>query len=433
MKKLIHLLLLSLTLAPARAQLHTGKTDTLYSKVLGEPRRILIYLPSGYGDTYFYPRQYPVLYLLDGDSHFNSVSSIVQLLSEGRGPMDFPDLIIVAIPNTDRMRDLTPTQITYDPTHQADSATLRHTGGGEKFISFIGSELMPYIDSTYRTAPYRIFMGHSLGGLTVINTFIHHTAMFNAYVALDPSMSWDDKKLLRQTKDLLKKKAFDGRSLYLGIADNLPPGADTSHLWSDTTSLFSVHMGSIFALRNNILAAWPHSTPKPFIPFTGQLPVVEKVPPPGTPPFRFAWKYYPDYDHSALPIPAEYDALRFIFNYYQLIFPFREFFPPSWTEDSLIAAHYRTISWYMGYKVLPPEFVVNNTGYQLMGSHQLDRAAYYFHLNMDNYPNSFNVYDSMGDLLVAKEQKDSAIKCYQKALMLRENPDTRKKLEKLSR
>jgi len=432
MKKLFYLMMLSLLLAQAsRAQINAGKTDTLYSKTLGEARRLHIYLPSSYGDTYFYPHRYPVLYLLDGDSHINSVSSIVQILSEGRGPMDFPELIIVAIPNTDRMRDLTPTRITHDPTHQADSATLSRTGGGEKFLGFISNELIPYIDSTYRTTPYKIFMGHSLGGLTVINTFLHHTSLFNAYVATDPSMSWDDKKLLHQAKDILKEKKFAGRTLYLGIADNLPSGADTTTVLTDTNNIFSIHMGSVFALRNSILAAWPHSAPPPFVPFTAQLPVAEKVPPAGPAPFRFAWKYYPDYDHQALPVPAEYDALRFIFNYYSFAFPFREFFAPGWTQDSLIAAHYRSISWYMGYKVAPPEFVINGAGYQLMGGHQLDRAAYYFHLNMDNYPNSFNVYDSMGDLLVARAEKDSAMKCYQKALLLRDNPDTRKKLEEL--
>ncbi|MBN8855164.1 MAG: hypothetical protein BGO55_24845 [Sphingobacteriales bacterium 50-39] len=437
MKKLFYLIMLSLMLAQtqqAQAQIHAGQTDTLYSKTLGETRRLHIYLPASYGDTYFYPRRYPVLYLLDGDTHFNAVSTIVQLLSEIRGgPMDFPELIIVAIPNTDRIRDLTPTHVTHDLNPESDSASLSRTGGGEKFLSFIGNELMPHIDSLYRTTPYKIFMGHSLGGLTVINTLLHHTAMFNAYVALDPSMFWDDKKLLHQAKNILKEKKFDGRALYLGIADNLAPGVDTTTIWRDTTSLFSIHMSSIFALRNSILTAWPRSTPRPFVPFTGQTPVAEKAPPAGLPPFRFAWKYYPDYDHSALPLPAEYDALRFIFSYYSLSFPFHEFFAPGWTQDSLITAHYRTISWYMGYKVSPPEFVINNTGYQLMGGHQLDRAAYYFHLNMDNYPNSFNVYDSMGDLLVERAQKDSAMKCYQKALLLRENPDTRKKLEGLSR
>jgi hypothetical protein len=347
--------------------------------------------------------------------------------------MDFPELIIVAIPNTDRMRDLTPTHVTHDLNPEADSAALSRTGGGEKFLTFISKELMPHIDSAYRTAPYKIFMGHSLGGLTVVNAFLHHTAMFNAYVALDPSMSWDDRKLLHEAKDILKEKKFDGRAFYLGIADNLAPGVDTSTIWSDTASLFSIHMGSIFTLRNSILAAWPHSLPPAFVPFTGRAPVAEKVPPPGAPPFRCAWKYYPDYDHGALPLPAEYDALRFIFNYYKLDFPFHEFFAPTWTGDSLIAAHYRTISWYMGYKVDPPEFVINTTGYQLMGGHQLERAVYYFHLNMENYPNSFNVYDSMGDVLAEREQKDSAMKCYQKALLLRENPDTRKKLVDLSR
>jgi predicted alpha/beta superfamily hydrolase len=433
MKKLFSLMTLSLLLLHGRAQIQAGRTDTLYSKVLGESRRLLIYLPSSYSDTYFYPRRYPVLYLLDGDSHFNSVSSMVQTLSEHRGPLDFPELIIVGIPNTDRMRDLTPTHVTHDLNPQSDSTALSRTGGGEKFLQFIGGELIPHIDSLYRTAPYKIFVGHSLGGLLVVNAFLHHTSLFNAYVALDPSMFWDEKKLLYQAKDILKEKKFDGRALYLGIADNLAAGKDTSTILSDSSNLFSIHMGSIFAFRNSVQAAWPHAAPPPFLPFTGQLPVSEKVPPAGSPPFRFAWKYYPDYDHGALPLPATYDALRFIFNYYSINFPFHEFFAAGWTQDSLISAHYRTISWYMGYKVSPPEFVINNTGYQLLGARQLDRAAYYFHLNMDNYPNSFNVYDSMGDVAAARADKDSAKKCYQKALILRENPDTRKKLEDLSR
>jgi len=109
-----------------------GKTDTLYSKILGEARHIRIYLPSSYGDTYFYPRRYPVLYLLDGDSHFNSVSSMIQLLSESRGPMDFPELIVVAIPNTDRNRDLTPTRPNHEP--RMDSASR---GNRQKFPKLI--------------------------------------------------------------------------------------------------------------------------------------------------------------------------------------------------------------------------------------------------------------------------------------------------------
>jgi len=315
-----------------------------------------------------------------------------------------------------------------------DSASATRTGGGEKFLSFISNELIPHIDSLYRTAPYRIFMGHSLGGLTVINAFLHHTAMFNAYVATDPSMSWDNKKLLLQAKDALKENKFTGRSLFLAIADNIPPGQDTVTLWSDTSGLFNRHMQSIFTLRNTILTAYPRSIPPAFVPFTGQPPIPEKAADyMGAQPFRFSWKYYPDCDHGTLPLPAEYDAFRFVFNYYSLNFPFPEFFQPAWTQDTLLATHYKVISRHMGYKIPPPETVVNNIGYQLMNSRQFDRAAYFFYLNIENYPESFNVYDSMGDLMAARGDKDTAIKCFEKVLTLRENPETRQKLENLRR
>ena len=91
------------------------------------------------------------------------------------------------------------------------------------------------------------------------------------------------------------------------------------------------------------------------------------------------------------------------------------------------------ISRQMGYKVPPPEPLINSIGYQLMGSHQYNRAAYYFMMNVSNYPKSANVYDSMGDLLGAMQQKDTAIKCYQQALLLHESAETREKMEKLKR
>ncbi|HEX3386461.1 MAG TPA: alpha/beta hydrolase-fold protein, partial [Mucilaginibacter sp.] len=91
-------------------------------------------------------------------------------------------------PNTNRMRDLTPTNVPPD----------KSSGGGEKFTDFIKTELMPHIDSIYPTASYKMLIGHSLGGLMAINTLINHPEMFNAYVAIDPSMWWDDRKLLNR-------------------------------------------------------------------------------------------------------------------------------------------------------------------------------------------------------------------------------------------
>jgi len=254
-------------------------------------------------------------------------------------------------------------------------------------------------------------------------------------------MSWDQQKLVRQAKEILQESKngiipenrFAGKTLFLAIANNLPPGMDTTTIRSDTNNLFARHMNAIFSLRNTLTAAWPQKPPV-FIPFSGQPPIPEKLPPPGAAlPLRFSWKFYPEYDHGGLPLPADYDGLRFTFNYYSIYFPFPELFRPTWTTDTLIATHYKAISRQLGYKVPPPETLINDIGYQMMGSRQFDRAAYYFQLNIDNYPNSFNVYDSMGDLLAVMQQKDTAVKCYQKALTLREEPGTREKMEKLRR
>ena len=98
---------------------------------------------------------------------------------------------------------------------------FKTSGGGEKFISFIERELMPHVDSLYPTAPYRMLIGHSLGGLTVMNTLIHHTNLFKSYVAIDPAMSWDNQKLLKETKKALANNTYSGISLFLGIANTM--------------------------------------------------------------------------------------------------------------------------------------------------------------------------------------------------------------------
>jgi predicted alpha/beta superfamily hydrolase len=184
-------------------QIVIGSKDTIYSKILNEQRKIWIYVPSSPSDTVFFKQsyRYPVIYLLDGDLHFSSVVGMIQQLSSVNGNTICPEMIVVGIPNTDRTRDLTPTHI--DSYLELDSTFCKNSGGGRKFISFIEKELMPHIDSLYPTAPYRIFIGHSFGGLTVMNTLIHHTNLFNAYIAIEPSMWWDNQKLLNEAKTIL--------------------------------------------------------------------------------------------------------------------------------------------------------------------------------------------------------------------------------------
>ncbi|MFN8583426.1 MAG: alpha/beta hydrolase-fold protein, partial [Gemmatimonadaceae bacterium] len=146
-----------------------GTTDSVYSTVLKEWRRYLVYTPPSYDDTTYLPARYPVLYLLDGEAHFHSVSGLIQILGTGvNGTFVVPEMIVVAIPNTHRMRDLTPTRADHGPDGKKvpDFAV---SGGGPEFLRFLKTELVSRIDSAYRTAPYRVFIGHSLGGLMAIS------------------------------------------------------------------------------------------------------------------------------------------------------------------------------------------------------------------------------------------------------------------------
>ena len=85
----------------------------------------------------------------------------------------------------------------------------------------------------------------------------------------------------------------------------------------------------------------------------------------------------------------------------------------------------------MGYPVRPSENFVNALGYNSLMRKNYVQAEYYFRLNVENYPFSFNAYDSYGDFFAVTGNKTKAIEFYTKALSLKENPDSRIKLNKL--
>jgi hypothetical protein len=381
-----------------------GKKDSIYSKLLHEKREIWIHLPGSANNSLFRSQRYPVVYLLDGDAHFYSVAGMIHQLSEINGNTLLPEMIVVGIPNTDRMRDLTPS---HSPTgYTGDSVGVVTSGGGEIFISFIEKELMPYVDSLYPTAPYKVFIGHSLGGLTVVNALMHHTRLFNSYIAIDPSMWWNNQLLLKQSGNILTQNNFNGRTLFLGVANTMPPGMDTAKVWKDNSNNTD-HIRSILLLANELKKGKGDG-------------------------LRWEYKYYPEDSHGSVPLISEYDGLKYIFDFYNFKNS-NSLFDSSYSAAALVKMvtdHYQKISFGMGYEVLPQESFVNNLGYGFLQNKMFEKAYTFFNLNIVNYPKSFNVYDSMGDYYIAKNDNLKAAEYFRKALALNENPDTRKKLEK---
>ena len=382
-----------------------GKVITIDSKILGEQRKIMVFVPHDDYGPGASGQRYPVVYLLDGEGHFSSVMGMMQQLSEVNGNAVLPGMILVGITNTDRLRDLTPTHAATG--YNGDSASVKNSGGGEAFMSFIGKELIPYIDSVYPTAPYRTLIGHSLGGLTVINTLIHHPQLFNAYLAIDPSMWWDKQKLLKQADTALAAHSFEGKTLYLGIANTMPQGMDTARVRTDTAKA-TIHIRSILQLAD----------------------ALKRNPQNG---LRWNYKYYDGDSHGSVPLITEYDGSRFIFNYFNAP-QLERIFDPGTTADGAITMlrdHYKTISGQMGYTVLPPVDYVNGMGYNFLQNKMPEKAHAFFQLNIDNYPTNGNAYDSMGDYYAEMGDKQKAIDFYTKAYAISKNPETKSKLDKL--
>lgn len=379
-----------------------GKIDSVQSNILGENRKIWVHVPDGAANS---KERFPVVYVLDGDGHFSSVVGMIQQLSTVNGNMMCPKMIVVGIPNTDRTRDLTPTHINADPPFM-DSTSSKTSGGGENFITFIEKELMPHIEAKYPTAPYKMLIGHSFGGLAVMQTFVYHNDLFNSYICIDPSMWWDKENLLKQTQKVLQEKKFAGKSLYLGIANTMEDGMDIKKVQKDTSS-DTKHIRSILKLQ----AAFEKNKQNGL---------------------NYKGKYYADDTHSSAPLITEYEALRFFFDYFPLKIGMKDFTDSTGALATKFQNHFANLSQKMGYQIKPDEMEINYMGYDFLGRKIYKTAESLFKLNVENHPESYNVYDSYGDYFSAIGDKAKAIEQFKKALSLKENPDTQKKLNKLS-
>lgn len=193
------------------APLVIGDTFTMESKALGETRRINVYAPPGYAES---PEaRFPVLYMPDGGmaEDFLHVAGLVQV-SVGNGTMR--PFLLVGIENTQRRRDMTgPTE------NEEDKKIAPKVGGSEAFRKFIRNELMPEVKRRYRTTNETAIVGESLAGLFVVETFFLEPDLFDTYIAFDPSLWWNNRKLLSGAGEQLRARPTLKKTLYFASSD----------------------------------------------------------------------------------------------------------------------------------------------------------------------------------------------------------------------
>lgn len=380
-----------------------GYLDSLQSEILDESRHIWVYVPDEATSELYTKTTYPVLYLLDGSGHFHTVTGLLENLGDNA---IVPKMVVVAIHNTDRTRDLTPTHM---DEMFGDSSFVKTSGGGDQFLEFMEKELIPYVEGKYPVTGYRTFVGHSFGGLTTVYALLSRPELFNNYISIDPSLWWDDWVLVKKADAVLEGDKLDGRALYIGVANTMEEGMDIDRVREDTARS-SDHIRSILAF-------------------------IEKIEDNRESPLEFGWEYYKDDDHGSVPLITEYDALRFLFPWYRLK-GLNEFFAEDAADEPekllmKLEAHYEKVSEQFGYEVPPSEPDVNSLGYNFMTVNKPAMAKAMFELNIKNYPESANVYDSMGDFYLDQEDTVQAIEQFKKALELGDSPFTKEKLSQL--
>ena len=341
---------------------------TIHSNVLNEDRAILVRMPpaaQGKKD------KYPVLYLADGDGHINEVGAIIDFLaSQNR----CTPLIVVGIPNTDRTRDLTPSHSDQKNPQGVVIQAEPTSGGGDKFLEFIQTELFPEIEKRYPTQPYRIFAGHSLGGLLAIHALIAHPDMFNAYIAVSPSLQWDNQHTLHQAQAFFARQKEFNKTLFFSLGNE---GATPNP------------MGDGFEQLQKLFTT---STPRGFIVRSAR---------------------YPDEDHGSTTFLAHYAGLRTVFDGWVMPRDPKDGLPVGGLKG--VEQHYRELSERFGFPV-SSEAAINQTGYALLGQKKIEDALAAFRRNVELYPGSANVYDSLADGLEAAGKADLARQNVQKAV-----------------
>ena len=353
-----------------------GEKVKIHSDVLEEDRTLLIRLPQDYEKS---KQKYPVLYLLDAEFFFQQASAAVQFLSENDyiRNQPIPQMIIVGIVNVDRNRDYTPT---YAP-EQPGNLRFPTSGKADTFLEFLDTELFPFVESNYQTQPYRILSGWSLGGLLTVYTYLEHSHLFSAYLAMSPSLWWDNDLFVGRTDSYLTQGKLSDKPFVVTVGSL--EGGDIGR---------TVRDGFISLMKKKL---------------------DEKKP--------FTSVEIPDEGHSYVPYKAFYEGLSSLYSDWLM--------PNEVLNQGLhaIESFYKNLSKKYGYEVDIPESAYLGLASNVFGQGEQKKALEIANLCAQKYPESSYAHYRLGRLHHQSGDFVSAKSSYLKALELEKatsNPDS---------
>ncbi|MEM8900196.1 MAG: alpha/beta hydrolase-fold protein [Bacteroidota bacterium] len=339
-----------------------GNTYQLHSDILQEERRYSVSLPSSYeNDPFYQEKAYPVLFVLDGERLFQQTVTVVQALSQG-SVEKIPEMIVVAVHNTDRNRDMLPT-------------TRGEINPGEvNFLAFLEDELLPEIAKKYRTLDCHILVGHSFAGLFTANTILKESK-FTAFLAIDPSLHWNGASIVNKAQNYSGNLSS---SIYISQANNpFNPGMKVG---AKNQAIQSFHK----ILQDSSFSAVHH-----------KLDFFEKE------------------DHFSVPMISMYEGLSFLFEGYQ--YPLDQLAQASEQE---LQTHYEDLAQRTGGNMLIPGKLFQQVASFLLQQGNSDQAKILFSFTSQQFPTSFQPLEGLGQAYVSLDMREQADSIFNKVLEL---------------
>jgi hypothetical protein len=332
-------------------------THTIKSAVLNEQRTVVVQLPKSYQSE---PNKvYPVIYRLDGAGNIPLASAVIERLQNDNRA---PEVIIVAIESTNRLRDFYPT------VNKEPQGPVGEGGGAAKFLTFFEQELIPLVNKNYRTHNYKVIAGASAGGVFALYALQANPELFQAHIAYSPAVWWNYGASVKSTKSFIAKTKELNSYVYINIGEE----------------------AGIMRERYDELqqAMQSHKVRE----------------------LRFFSDAFDGVSHNLTSVAGAFNA------YHNLFLP--KHMPMSALTDDIasIDAYYQNLSQQWGEQISPPDRAVRSLGYNLTGSKQFNRAIEVFKYNIKNYPKSVDAlsalsygYEMQGDTRQALEYMESAL------------------------
>jgi len=336
---------------------YSQHTHNIESSSLSEQRTVVVQLPKSYQT---HPnKRYPVIYRLDGAGNLPLINAVLERLQEND---QAPEVIVVAIESTNRLRDFYPT------VNKEPQGPVGEGGGAAKFLAFVEQELMPLVNKQYRTHDYKVIAGASAAGVFALYAMQADPELFQAHIAYSPAVWWNYGAPAKSLNTFVTKAKSINSYVYINIGEE----------------------AGIMRERYDDMQQ------------TIQNSKVQNL--------RFKSDAFAGVSHNLTSAAGAFNAYHGLFLSKQM--------PLSALGDdvSSIDAYYQRLSQQWGEQIAPPDRAVRMLGYSLTDNQQFERAIEVFKYNIKNYPKSAYAlsalsygYEMQGNIRQALVQIEAAI------------------------